>query len=128
MAAVPVVHPWDEQVGPFYDTSGLRIFLGVTKQAIADRVRRRTLLAVVRREGQVLYPAFQFRGREMVPGLNEVLAVFREVRVDGWVVAAWLTTPAARLGWTTPVGWLSGDGAVPTDVGLAADAAGRWAA
>lgn len=46
LAVVPAAHPWDEQIGPFYDTAGLTRWLGVTEQALVDRVRRHQLLAV----------------------------------------------------------------------------------
>ena len=45
VAALPSVHPWDTAIGPFYDTAGLMLWLGVTRQALADRERRGTLLA-----------------------------------------------------------------------------------
>jgi len=45
VAVLPSVHPYDTAIGPFYDTGGLSQWLGVSRQALADRVRRGTLLA-----------------------------------------------------------------------------------
>jgi hypothetical protein len=127
LAAVPWAHPWDEQIGPFYDTAGLTRYLGVSKQALADRVARRRLLAVSV-DGRVLYPARQFEGRQLIPGLADTLTEFRDVPVDGWVIAAWLTTPAAALDDTTPLAWLKERRPVVAARALAAAHAARWKA
>ncbi len=127
LAAVPWAHPWDEQIGPFYDTAGLTLYLGVSKQALADRVARRRLLAVMV-DGRVLYPARQFAGRQLIPGLADTLAEFRDVPVDGWAIAAWLTTPAAALTGATPLDWLTARRRVDAVRGLAAQHAARWSA
>jgi hypothetical protein len=128
LAAVPRLHVWDEQIGPFYDTAGLRALLGVTKQALHDRVQRGTLLAVTSRDGKIGYPAFQFAGLEVLPGVREALAAFRGAPVDGWAIAAWFTTPAGSLDGQTPAGWLVERGDVGPVVELARDTALRWAA
>jgi hypothetical protein len=128
LAAVPAVHPWDDQIGPFYDTAGLTRWLGVTKQALADRVRRHRLLAVITAEGRVLYPAAQFAGRRVLPGLPEALVAFRDTEVDGWAIAAWATTPAAALRGSTPLRWLRDGGDAGPVLALARQTAALWAA
>lgn len=45
VAALPTVHPLDEPLAPFYDTAGLVAWLGISRQALFDRVRRGTVLA-----------------------------------------------------------------------------------
>lgn len=110
LSVVPAAHPWDEQIGPFYDTAGLTRLLAVSKQALFDRVRRGTLLAVTTNDGHVLYPAFQWYGHEPAPGVTSALAAFRSTEVDGWTVAAWFTTAAAALGGATPVACWRGAG------------------
>ena len=127
LAVVPAAHPWDEQIGPFYDTAGLVRWLEVSKQALSDRVRRRRLLAVTTADGRILYPARQFADRRLVAGLSETLAAFRDVPVDGWAVAAWLTTPSIALAGASPLDWLRA-GDEPGPVLLAAQqTAARWA-
>lgn len=127
LAAVPWAHPWDAQIGPFYDTAGLTRYLGVSKQALADRVARRRLLAVMV-DGRMLYPARQFAGRQLIPGLADTLAEFHGVPVDGWAIAAWLTTPAAALDGTTPLEWLTERRPAGAARTLAAEHAARWQA
>jgi len=127
LAALPILHPWDVQVGPFYDTAGLTGLLGVSKQAVADRVRRGTLLAVTTSDGRVVYPAWQLRGRTVLPGLARVLAVLTPAAGDAWTVAAWLTTPAADLEGMTPARWLRDREEPERVVALARSSALRWA-
>jgi hypothetical protein len=95
-AALPdAAHPLDVELGPFYDTAGLSTWWGVSRQALADRVRRGTLLACRTADGHLVYPAFQFsRDGAVRPGIADVVAVFSRHRVDGWTAAVWLTTPS----------------------------------
>jgi hypothetical protein len=127
LAVVPAAHPWDEQIGPFYETAGLVRWLNVTKQALSDRVRRGRLLAVTTADGRVLYPARQFADRQLVQGLPETLAAFRATPVDGWAIAAWLTTPCSALGHSTPLDWLHTHTKPGPAVDAAHEAAARWA-
>lgn len=88
-------HPLDVELGPFYDTAGLSGWWGVSRQALADRVRRGTLLACRTSDGHLVYPAFQFaRDGSVRPGIVDAVAVFARHRVDGWTAAVWLTTPS----------------------------------
>ncbi len=94
VATLPVAaHPFDVELGPFYDTTGLSRWWGVSRQALADRVRRGTLLACRTADGHLVYPAFQFaRDGAVRPGIAEAVAVFARQGVDGWTAAVWLTT------------------------------------
>lgn len=96
VAALPAVHPWDTELGPFYDTTGLIEWLGVSRQALADRVRRGTLLACRTSDGRhLLYPVFQFdRVGQVRPGVVDVVGILTRAGADGWAVATWLTTPS----------------------------------
>ncbi|HYZ99081.1 MAG TPA: hypothetical protein VE575_10055, partial [Acidimicrobiales bacterium] len=58
LAAVPQPSPWQE-LGPFYTTSGLARLLSVSRQAIEERRRRRTILALRTADRVWVYPAFQ---------------------------------------------------------------------
>lgn len=95
-AALPrAAHPLDVELGPFYDTAGLSGWWGVSRQALADRVRRGTLLACRTADGHLVYPAFQFaRDGSVRPGIVDAVAVFARQRVDGWTAAVWFTTPS----------------------------------
>ncbi len=128
LATLPAPHPWDDQIGPFHDTPGLAKLLGISKQAIADRVRRRTVLAATTKSGRLVYPTFQLEGRRLRAEITDILSVFRGAPVDGWALAAWFTTPSESLGGATPVQWLDADGDAGPVLALARDAAQRWAA
>ncbi|MEO3935192.1 hypothetical protein V3N99_00390 [Dermatophilaceae bacterium Soc4.6] len=95
VAVLPSVHPYDTAIGPFYDTGGLSQWLGVSRQALADRVRRGTLLACRTQDGHLLYPLFQFaRSGEVRVGIVDVVGTMTRAGVDGWVTGTWLTTPS----------------------------------
>ena len=96
---------WQEQLGACYDTDGVRRLLGrdgepVSRQAVHQR---RGLLALSTGSGQTVYPAFQFRGRTLAPGLDRVLDALPADLVSPWTVASWLSSPAAELDGERPV-------------------------
>jgi hypothetical protein len=99
VATMPSPSPWPE-LGPFYSTKGIaRVLGGVSRQAVDDRRRRRTLLALRTSDGVWVYPQVQLDGRNRVlSGLPEVLACFDAGTVDGWTVASLLVTPQDALG------------------------------
>lgn len=121
---LPRRSPWDKVVGPFYTTDQLTQLYKVSRQAISDRVRRHTLLGLRTSDGQVLYPVFQFRGREVIDGLSRVLNVVAD-SVDDWTLASWLVARQPSLG-VSVIEALKEYG--PTDelVDLARRAAERW--
>ena len=107
VSALPTQHPYDEPLGPFYDTTGLVSWLGVSRQAIADRVRRGTLLACRTQDGHVVYPAWQFaRDGAVRPGVVEAVGEFARRGADGWATAVWLTTPSDVFGGQSAVDYL----------------------
>ena len=81
VSALPTQHPYDEPLGPFYDTTGLVSWLGVSRQAVADRVRRGTLLACRTQDGHLVYPAWQFaRDGAVRPGVVDAVGEFVAAR------------------------------------------------
>ena len=118
LAADTVLDPsvvWVDALGAFYDTDGVRRLLArhgapVSRQAVH---KRKGLLALTTGSGRVVYPAFQFRGRTLAPGLARVLEALPAERVSPWTVASWLVSPEADL-----------DGARPIEVLFDADPAG----
>ena len=94
-----------EQLGAFYDSAAVRSLLGregkpVTRQAVS---KRKGLLALATGSGQVVYPAFLFRGRQPVAGLDQVLNKLPEQLVSRWTLASWLVTPEPDLGGERPI-------------------------
>jgi hypothetical protein len=122
-----------EQVGPtYFDTAGVMVVLAepgaapVSKQAVEHRRKRGTVLALQTSDKRWIYPTWQFRHNDVMPGLPSVLGVFR--RHPTWSVATWLTTPSGDLDGKTAVEWLE-DGQEPERVmRLARHTAARWAA
>lgn len=93
IATMPQPSPWPG-LGPFFTTKGIaRVLGGVSRQAIDDRRRRRTLLALKTSDGEWVYPRFQLDDRNRVlRGLPEVLACFDVETIDEWTLASLLTT------------------------------------
>jgi hypothetical protein len=129
VAALPSAHPFDTMAGPFYDTAALIAWLGITRQALHQRVRGSQVLACRTADGHTVYPAWQFTASgQPITGLAEVLAVLVDAADDAWTVAIWLRTPSEDLGGLSAADWLA-EGRDPAPVLAAARADGaRWAA
>ena len=128
LAAVPEPSPW-AQLGPFYSTAGMaRVLGGVSRQAVEERRRRRTILALRTSDDVWVYPAFQLDGRNrVVRGLADVLARFGPATDDdAWMVAAFVAAPQPELGGRTIVDHLAGGDDLAEVVALADDRAERW--
>src|SRR3954465_11322221 len=99
LATVPEPSRWDDLLGPFYGGGQVAKLLGgISRQAVADRRERRTLLGLKTADGVVVYPTFQFDDRNQVlPGLAEILQAFRDSAVDDWTLAGWLVAPSKAL-------------------------------
>jgi len=69
--------------------------LGITRQGVDKRRRRRALLAVPAGSGVYLYPACQFTPDGVIPGLEETLRAF-QVR-NPWTQLSVLLAPAPGL-------------------------------
>lgn len=105
-ALVPLI--WNEAVGETCDTAHVTQLLGVTRQALYDRVKRGTLLGIPG-QGTTLFPAWQFASQGYVrPGVTQVLQAFRgmEPPVQPVELASWATTPCLDLEGQTPAEWL----------------------
>jgi len=91
----------EEDLGPFYSTTGLTRRLNVSRQALDGRVTRHTLLALPGDDGSRLYPLFQFteeNGRlEVIRGLAEVMQRLAGAEAGPMLTAAWLTSETAGL-------------------------------
>src|SRR5690349_3661740 len=133
VAALPTVHPLDQPLAPFYDTTGLVAWLGISRQALFDRVRRGTVLACRTSDGHLVYPSLQFgRTGQVRPGVVEAVGAFTRAGVDGWATGAWLTTPSEVFDGESAVDYLvvhrSSAAAVARVATAAAADAARWAA
>src|SRR4029453_14358831 len=129
LAPGPRPPPWAE-LGPYYSTAGIaRVLGGVSRQAVEERRRRRTILALRTADDLWVYPAFQLDDRNrVVRGLGDVLARFRPATADDeWMIAAFVAAPQPELGGGTIVDHLAGGGDLADVVALADERAERWA-
>ncbi len=132
VAALPTVHPHDTALGPFYDTSGLIQWLRVSRQALADRVHRGTLLACRSADGHLLYPALQFgRTGQVRPGVVDAVGILARSGADGWTIGTWLTSPTPAFDGQSAVDYLvvhrSSQAAVERVAAVARADAASWA-
>lgn len=109
VTVVPVPSPWDDAVGPFYLGDQVRRLLGgITRQALAERRSRRTLLALRTADDEWVYPVSQFDllAGEVPDALGPVLKAFDTWDDDEWTIAAWLQRPLRELAGTSVLEWL----------------------
>jgi len=128
LAAVPAPSRWDDLLGPFYTTAEVsRLLGGCSRQALADRRERRTILALKTADGVLVYPIFQFdEHNQVIAGLAETLQILRGAEVDDWTLAGWLMASSRALSGRSPVDWLR-EGRDPAPIlALARDAAQRF--
>ena len=96
------VDPHYADVGPFYDSRGAaRQLGGISKQALSERRRTRSVLAMRAGDGTWLYPAWQFTGTGTVhPVLAPVLRALGAV--DRWAAGVWFVSEHPGLGGRSP--------------------------
>ena len=127
VAALPLGHAFDVISGPFYDTAGLVAWLGITRQALHQRVRSRSVLACPLADGGRVYPTWQFLDNgATIPALADVLGALADWDADEWMVALWMRAPNDDLGGLQPSEWLR-QGSDPEQViALAQAVASQW--
>jgi hypothetical protein len=93
-ALIPTPHPF-AQLGPFYTTRAVAKWLGISRQALDQRVKARKMLGCPTADGgQRVYPVWQFSDDgQPIPYLAEVLNTLHEGIDDPWTWATWLAAP-----------------------------------
>ena len=129
LASVPAPSDWDELLGPCFSTSGVaQLLANISRQAIAERRDRRTLLGLRTADGSYVYPVFQFNAHnEVLPGLAEALQCFGRKDVDAWTVAGWLVASQRSLSGRSVIDTLASGRAGEKVVELARAQAARYA-
>jgi hypothetical protein len=126
-ASLPASHRYDEISGPFYDTAGLVKWLGISRQAVHQKVAKHALLGCPTADGSTLFPTWQFLPNgATIPALAEVLAVLAEGTDDPWMIALWMQAPSALLDGHRASGWLRRGGDPQRVLTMARDTAARW--
>lgn len=128
LSAVPQPGLWDATVGPVYTATHLKNALGISRQAVSERVKARSLWGLKTRDDHLVFPVSQFTGEYIVlDGLPEVLKAFRDVTVDDWTLASWLTATQPDLGGSSVINWLQTTASdKQSAVALARTTARRW--
>lgn len=131
-AVLPPTNLLDEQVGPFYDTSGVRSWAGVSRQAVSGKVQRNRLIACQLEDGTWVYPTWQFEDDGTTNA--DLITVWRTLRgpadqphADPWSCALWMRAPHPSLDGLTPVDWINRGNEVEAVETLARQIAARWA-
>lgn len=89
LATVPERSPWDK-LGPFYTSKGIAATLGgISRQAVEERRRRRTLIALRTADGAWVYPAYQLDDRNrVIAGIPQAWAALTDAYDDEWMAAS----------------------------------------
>lgn len=125
--AIPRRSVLDLRAGPFHRRADVSALLGVSRQAVHERVKRGRMLAVDTADGTRLFPTFQFEGGRVHPEVANAIEALSHAAVDGWTIALWLT--ADHGGVTALAALKSGSREMVRDIlAEAEDDAARWAA
>jgi hypothetical protein len=89
-----------KEAGGALPVSDVAKLLGISRQAVDKRRREGKLLAIAR-GADYAYPACQFEGDDVVPGLPEILGA-RGLQ-HPWAALAFLVTPEDQLGGRSPL-------------------------
>ena len=129
LATLPQPSPWDDALGPFYSSAQIGDVLGgVSRQAVAERRARRTILALRTADGHWVYPTAQFdQHHEVLDGLPDLIQTLAASGVDEWTLGGWLVSPMTSLEGYSPIRWLRAGRSLAPVLTLAHDAARRFA-
>ncbi len=116
---------WRRHIGPTYTTKHVRELMSIgSRQAVSERVKRNTLLALPGPDRRPRFPAFQFtNGGRPLPALSPILELLSGVVESPYTIASWFVTPEPLLDGKSPADWLR-DGRPPA---RALEAASRYA-
>lgn len=106
-------HVWEGQLGPLLASAQLRSLLGgISREALAQRVKRGTLLALRDQRGKVRYPLFQLdeSAATPYPQVPALIKLFRDRGLSSWELATFMTTPQPELSDRSPVDWMRSSG------------------
>jgi hypothetical protein len=128
-AVVPESWAWTSTIGPVYRQASLATARGHSRQAVADLIKKRRVLALTTSDGHVVIPAFQLDSNlQPIRGLPEVLRILTSDVVDDWMLASWLTAPHHSLGGHSVVEHLAAGGDRSKAMSVAEAARQRWSA
>jgi pSer/pThr/pTyr-binding forkhead associated (FHA) protein len=106
-----VPESWQQAIGPMLPASKIEAERSSGRGGVATATRTAILLFALDREGQTVYPAFQF-DEDGTPFLavEPCLREFLTSGLDPYTTAAWFVTPQRSLEGLTPADWMHGGG------------------
>lgn len=120
--------PLPDLIGPVYTSGGVQSVLGISRQQLADRRQRGTIIAARTSDGRWVHPIYQFDESGIRADVREVLDVLRaESAPDPWTLALWFVTAREALGGVSALKLLD-SGQLDTVLAHAAGTVARWAA
>lgn len=95
-------------VGPFWSADKVCASLGVTGDVLATQQETGEVLGLVTRDGETLFPVFQFQRRDdQVEVRPPFVPMFQILRgFDGWAIAVLVYTPSPELNGISPLDWV----------------------
>lgn len=111
-AALTLPRPWvwEERFGPLLTSAEIRNLLGgISREALAQRVKRGTLFGLRDERSRVRYPLMQLdeEARTPLKGLPALIKLFRGLDLSGWELASFLTAVQPELDGQPPTAWLA---------------------
>ena len=106
VASIPRASTLNLELGPFYTTSSLTKWLGVSRQYVHELGRQKRILSLVTADQHRVYPAFQFGLKgALLPELATITRIL-EVSLEPRMIGMWLVTEKPALDGTAPAEWL----------------------
>jgi hypothetical protein len=104
---------WEDTVGPLLTGAQARELLGgVSRQRLGQLLGEGRLIALEKRSGERVFPAWQFRhGQLLRPLVAAHRTLVEEADESPWTAASWCVNAHPELGGQSPLEWAAGDGA-----------------
>ena len=111
----------------FYSSSSAAEKLNQSRQALNKAVQDGMVFRVKTRDGEYVYPSFQFSGSKVVPEILRLVSILKDGGMDDWSVLYWLTSPLPMFNGETPASMaMNNDGRFEQVVELAQADAAHW--
>jgi hypothetical protein len=110
-----------QRAGGLKDPKWVGDYLSISPKSVAAKARRNELLAISRGDRN-LYPAFQFKNGQIVPGVRELLGVLP--LTNGWSRLSFLLSPDQGLDDRSPIAAFETDPEAALEVARNADTQG----
>ncbi len=125
--------PWNEFIGPVWTANRVSHLLHLKQEEIEARYRGRKLLGLQTKEGDIVYPDYQFiqnkndQSWTVIPGFDTVLSAFGELDIHtDWTSAAFLNQASLDLEGKSIVEHLKTGKEIEKPLFLARMTAWRW--